>query len=62
MSRARTVVAQRKVLMGVSSWSPQGRGSKSAISRSKRRKRMAIRKKRREKGSRADPNGSKPHS
>ena len=62
MSSARTAAAQRKVSKGLASWSPQGRGRSSAISRSNRRKRMATRKKRREKGRRAEPNGSKPHS
>lgn len=62
MSRANTAVAQRNVSKGDGSWSPQGRGKRRAISRSKRRKRMATRKNRREKGSRAEPRGSKPHS
>lgn len=62
VSRAKTREAQRKVRTGVLSWSPQGRGSKRAISRSNRRKRIATRKNRSEKGSRADPRGSKPHS
>ena len=39
-----------------------GAGSNRTISRSKIRKTTARRKKRREKGSRADPLGSKPHS
>lgn len=43
-------------------WIAQGRGSKRAISRSKRRKVMATRKNFREKGRRADPMGSNPHS
>jgi len=60
--RDRTPVAQMKVSSGDASWSPQGRGRRSAISKSKRRKRMAIKKNRSEKGSRADPMGSKPHS
>lgn len=54
--------AHTSVVKGEGSWSPQGRGSRRAISRSKRRKRIATRKKRREKGSRADPKGSNPHS
>ena len=58
----RTAEAQKKVSRGEGSWSPQGRGSRRAISRSKRRKRIATRKKRREKGMRAEPRGSKPHS
>lgn len=49
-------------MRGEESWSPQGRGRSSAISRSNRRKRIATRKKRREKGRRADPSGSNPHS
>lgn len=39
-----------------------GRGRSRAISRSNRRKRMATRKNRNEKGSRAAALGSKPHS
>lgn len=39
-----------------------GSGSRSAISRSNSRNRMATRKNRIENGSRADPRGSKPHS
>lgn len=54
--------AHKNVSRGDSSWSPQGRGRRRAISRSKRRKRMATRKNRREKGNRAVPRGSKPHS
>lgn len=54
--------AQKNVCMGTRSWLPQGRGRSKAISRSNKRKRMATRKNRREKGSRADPRGSKPHS
>lgn len=56
------MVAHEKDARGEASWSPQGRGRRSAISRSKRRKRIAMRKNRREKGRRADPKGSKPHS
>lgn len=48
--------------MGFGSWLPHGSGRSSAISRSNSRNKMAIRKKRREKGKRADPRGSKPHS
>lgn len=54
--------AQRKVDNGEGSWSPHGRGSRRAISRSNRRKRMATRKNRSENGRRADPRGSNPHS
>lgn len=50
------------VRVGLFSWSPQGRGRRSAISRSKRRNKIAIRKNRRENGRRALPRGSKPHS
>ena len=39
-----------------------GSGRSRAISRSNRRNRMATRKKRMEKGSRAEPRGSNPHS
>ena len=55
-------MAQKNVPVGLNSWSPQGRGRRRAISRSNRRKRIATRKNRREKGSRAEPRGSKPHS
>ena len=60
--RARRAEAQRNVSRGEDSWSPQGSGRRRAISRSKRRKRIATRKNRRENGSRADPKGSNPHS
>ena len=60
--RIKTAEAQKKVSRGEESWSPHGRGSRRAISRSKRRKRIATRKNRREKGRRAEPRGSKPHS
>lgn len=43
-------------------WIAQGKGSRRAISRSKRRKVIATRKNFIEKGRRADPIGSKPHS
>ncbi len=43
-------------------WIAQGRGSRRAISKSKRRKVMATRKNFMEKGRRADPMGSNPHS
>lgn len=62
MSRIKRAEAQRSVKVGEVSWSPQGRGKRRAISRSKRRKRIAMRKNRMEKGRRAEPNGSKPHS
>lgn len=55
-------MAQKKVKRGEASWSPQGRGSRRAISRSNSKNRMAMRKNRREKGRRAVPRGSKPHS
>lgn len=58
----RRAEAHRRVNIGEGSWSPQGRGRRRAISRSKRRKRIATRKNRMEKGRRADPRGSKPHS
>ena len=54
--------AQMNVVKGEESWSPHGRGRRRAISRSNSRKRMATRKNRREKGRRADPKGSNPHS
>lgn len=56
------MIAQVNVRSGELSWSPQGSGSRSAISRSKSRNKMATKKKRRENGSRAVPKGSKPHS
>lgn len=56
------VDAQTNVLKTEGSWIPQGKGRRSAISKSKRRKRMAIKKNRIEKGRRAVPKGSKPHS
>lgn len=43
-------------------WAAHGRGSNRAISRSKSRKVIATRKNFMEKGRRADPIGSKPHS
>lgn len=54
--------AHKEVVVGVLSWSPHGRGRRRAISRSKRRNKIATRKKRSEKGRRAVPKGSKPHS
>ena len=39
-----------------------GSGSRRAISRSKRRNRIATKKNRKEKGSRAEASGSNPHS
>lgn len=55
-------MAQKNVPVGLWSWSPHGSGRRRAISRSKRRNRIATRKKRRENGRRADPSGSNPHS
>lgn len=43
-------------------WDAQGKGRRRAISRSNRRKVIATRKNFMEKGRRADPIGSKPHS
>ena len=43
-------------------WVAQGRGSRRAISRSKRRKVIATKKNFIEKGRRVDPMGSNPHS
>lgn len=48
--------------MGDWSCVAHGRGSRRAISRSNSRNRMATRKNRIEKGSRAEPSGSNPHS
>lgn len=56
------VEAHRNVCKGLVSWSPQGSGRRSAISRSNKRNRIATRKNRREKGRRAEPRGSNPHS
>lgn len=53
-----TIIVDERLL----DWRAQGMGSKSAISRSKRRKVIAIRKNFIENGSRADPKGSNPHS
>lgn len=55
-------MAQKNVPVGLLSWSPQGNGRRRAISRSKRRNKIATRKKRKENGNRADPRGSNPHS
>ena len=60
--RTRIVDAHANVVEGEERWFPQGSGSRRAISRSKRRKRIATRKNRREKGRRAVPTGSNPHS
>lgn len=62
MRRTRTAEAHKKVERGEESWSPHGRGRRRAISKSKRRNKMATKKKRRENGRRAEPRGSKPHS
>lgn len=62
MRRIRTAEAHVKVSSGEESWSPQGSGRRSAISRSKSKNKMATRKNRKEKGRRAEPRGSKPHS
>lgn len=43
-------------------WEAQGRGNRSAISKSNSKKVMATRKNFIEKGRRADPIGSNPHS
>lgn len=55
-------VAQEKVSRGAGSWSPHGRGRSRTISKSNSRNRIATRKNRSEKGSRAEPRGSNPHS
>lgn len=49
-------------MMGLNRNSDAGKGKSRAISRSKRRKRIATRKNRKENGIRADFNGSNPHS
>lgn len=54
--------AHVRVMVGVCSWMAHGSGRSSAISRSNSRNRIATRKNRIENGSRADPNGSNPHS
>lgn len=56
------IEVQVRVERGDCSWVAQGRGSRRAISKSKRRNRIATRKNRMENGSRADPRGSNPHS
>lgn len=56
------VEVQARVEVGDWSCVAQGSGSKSAISRSNNRNRMATRKNRIENGRRADPRGSNPHS
>ena len=43
-------------------WAPQGRGISNTISKSNKRNKIATKKNRNEKGKRADPNGSNPHS
>lgn len=50
------------MVKSLSVWEAHGRGSKRAISRSNSRKVIATRKNFIEKGRRADPIGSKPHS
>lgn len=50
------------VVVGCDKLIAQGVGSNRAISRSKRRNKIATRKKRMENGSRAEPSGSNPHS
>lgn len=57
----RIIVDQNSVFIGCIC-DAQGVGNNRAISRSNSRNRMAIKKKRIEKGRRADPTGSKPHS
>ena len=54
--------ARMRVELGVGSWIAHGRGRRRAISRSNSRNVMAIKKNFMEKGSRAEPRGSKPHS
>lgn len=56
------IEVQVSVVVGDWSWIAHGRGSSRAISRSNKRNRIATRKNRIEKGSRADPRGSNPHS
>lgn len=62
MRREIRVEVQISVVMGDWSCVAHGRGSRSAISRSNSRNRIATRKNRIEKGSRAEPSGSNPHS
>lgn len=59
--RAKIVVDHKNIFVGVI-WAAHGVGKSRAISRSNRRKRMATRKNRIEKGRRAEPSGSNPHS
>lgn len=56
------IVIHNVVSIGVWLFIAQGIGSKSAISRSNSKNKMATRKNRSEKGRRAVPNGSNPHS
>lgn len=55
-------IARKIEVEGVFNWFAHGVGRSSAISKSNRRNRIAIRKKRIENGRRAEPSGSKPHS
>lgn len=50
------------IVLRLSVWQAHGNGRRSAISRSKRRNVMATKKNFIEKGRRADPIGSNPHS
>lgn len=50
------------VVVGCERLIAHGVGSRRAISRSKRRNKIATRKNRMENGSRAEPSGSNPHS
>lgn len=60
--RIRIIKAHKIVDVGDRSWVAHGAGSRRAISRSNRRNKIAIKKKRIEYGSRAEPSGSNPHS
>lgn len=56
-----TEVVRRRIFGSARVWAV-GKGNRSAISKSNRRNNIATKKNRKEKGSRADFSGSKPHS
>lgn len=53
---------RKRIVLAVGSWIAQGRGRRRAISKSNNKNVIATRKNFIEKGRRADPRGSKPHS
>lgn len=62
MSRTMMAEVHAVVVVGLGWFIAHGTGSSRAISRSNNRNRIATRKNRSEKGRRADPSGSNPHS